>query len=284
MTDFDAIRKAFADEGFQITDAVPIADGKIHRFKKDGNDKRRSAWYIGFQNFRPKDGSPFFFFQFGNWRKEAKFQATSLEGKALSRDKNKIIKQNTEKASKQRAFEKEKLNSECKDSAAPIWTKLKADGRTPYLDRKQIKELFGARIGEAKLEGETRGDVLFIPVRDEENKLWGFQKIFDDGTKRLSFGVKIQGNFFLIGKLDGGTVYVCEGYATGASIHEATGRPVVVAFFASNLPEVCRKFTDDNEVIIAGDDDRFTPPEKGGNAAEILSISRRVRTRYFLNL
>ena len=33
---------------------------------------------------------------------------------------------------------------------------------------------------------------------------------------------------------------LCEGYATGASIHAATGRPVAVAFDCGNLVQVAR--------------------------------------------
>jgi putative DNA primase/helicase len=39
-------------------------------------------------------------------------------------------------------------------------------------------------------------------------------------------------------------VLIAEGYATAASVHEATGRPVVVAFDAHNLKPVAELFRD----------------------------------------
>ncbi len=49
------------------------------------------------------------------------------------------------------------------------------------------------------------------------------------------------GCYFSIGDVNGAVaVCICEGFATGASIHEATDYPVVVAFNAGNLGPVAR--------------------------------------------
>ena len=49
-----------------------------------------------------------------------------------------------------------------------------------------------------------------------------------------------------------------EGFATGASIHEATGLPVVVAFDAGNLATIAAGIRRDHpaaKIILAGDND-----------------------------
>jgi putative DNA primase/helicase len=70
---------------------------------------------------------------------------------------------------------------------------------------------------------------------------------------------------FPIGKPDG-LLYIAEGYATGASIHEATGYAVAVAFNAGNMVAVARtmrsKFPN-LRLILCADDDTGTPGNPG---------------------
>ncbi|MBK9986174.1 MAG: toprim domain-containing protein [Betaproteobacteria bacterium] len=65
---------------------------------------------------------------------------------------------------------------------------------------------------------------------------------------------------------------VCEGYATAASVHQATGRPTAVAFDAGNLANVAktlRKLYPAVLVVIAGDDDRATEARTGSNPGRL---------------
>src|SRR5262249_1001881 len=82
-------------------------------------------------------------------------------------------------------------------------------------------------------------DRLTVPTRDADGKLWSLQFISADGAKRFLTGGRTAGCFHIIGvPQDDKMVIVCEGYATGASIHEATGHAVVVAFTSGNLKPV----------------------------------------------
>jgi putative DNA primase/helicase len=59
---------------------------------------------------------------------------------------------------------------------------------------------------------------------------------------------------------------VCEGFATGASIHECTDHAVAVAFNAGNLEAVAvalRSKYPALKIIIAADDDHQTPGNPG---------------------
>ncbi|RTL11792.1 MAG: toprim domain-containing protein [Neisseriaceae bacterium] len=87
-----------------------------------------------------------------------------------------------------------------------------------------------------------RGDLL-IPGYDSDGKLWMFQRILPNGSKLYISGSKKSGLFHRINLGDvepnyADLIFVCEGYATGASIHKATKKPTVIAFDAGNLEPV----------------------------------------------
>lgn len=67
-------------------------------------------------------------------------------------------------------------------------------------------------------------------------------------------------------------VYICEGYATGATIHLATKKPVIVCFYAGNLLPVLEALkTICVEFIIAADNDVYKAKNTGKEAAEAIS-------------
>ena len=76
-------------------------------------------------------------------------------------------------------------------------------------------------------------------------------------------------------------VYLAEGFATAASIHMATGKPVVIAFNAGNLPKVAAKMAqilpEKAPVYIAADNDASqTGIKKAAEAAKVLGSRARV--------
>ena len=72
-----------------------------------------------------------------------------------------------------------------------------------------------------------------------KGKLSSLQFIAANGDKRFLPGGQKRGGYFIAGALNGsGYVAIVEGLATGLSIREATGWPVVVAFDAHNLHPV----------------------------------------------
>jgi putative DNA primase/helicase len=123
-----------------------------------------------------------------------------------------------------------------------------------YLKRKGV-EPHGVRL--------LYGGVV-VPVRDIDGQIHSIQFIRPDGSKRYLKGGRIKGCFHRIAG-DESRVIICEGFATGASIHEATGAMVIVALDAGNLKSVAeavRKQSPDADIVIAANDDR---KRKGGN-------------------
>lgn len=86
-------------------------------------------------------------------------------------------------------------------------------------------------------------DDLLIPGYDINGKLWMFQRILKNGSKLYISGSKKTGLFHQIGfntveQNYVGLIFISEGYATGASIYEATNQPTIIAFDAGNLEPV----------------------------------------------
>ena len=91
----------------------------------------------------------------------------------------------------------------------------------------------------------------------------------DHSTPICRPGGKVAGGYHsFTGDLpDTGRVVVVEGYATGATVHEATGLHVVVAFNAGNLLPVAKRLHEINpepRIIIAADNDRFAKCKADG--------------------
>jgi hypothetical protein len=96
-------------------------------------------------------------------------------------------------------------------------------------------------------------------------ELHSLQFIGPEGDKRFLSGGRVSGCYLLIGKPHG-TLCIVEGYATGASIREAAGCAVAVAFNAGNLLPVARTLRaklPDLRLIVCADDDSSTPGNPG---------------------
>lgn len=155
--------------------------------------------------------------------------------------------------------------------AAKEWgTARPADAEHPYLARKKVKT-HGAR--------QDRGGNLIIPACNIHGEITTRQKITVTGGKRFLPGGKKQGSFHLLHDkpIDPtGTTYLCEGFATAASVQEATGKPAICAFDAGNLlsvAEALRGRYPKLEIVICGDDDRFKATNKGREAATATALA-----------
>ena len=161
---------------------------------------------------------------------------------------------------KAREAEDARLKAEARTKAAAIWQAAQpAPDDHPYLVEKVIKP-HGLRMHE--------GD-LVVPMREGED-LHSLQFIKPDGTKLYLFGGRKRGCYCIIGELLS-PLCIAEGFATAASVHEATGHAVAVAFDAGNLLPVARSFRarfSHLHLIICADDDVNTPGNPGMTKAE----------------
>lgn len=135
------------------------------------------------------------------------------------------------------------------------------------------------RQGRGRPRLKERHRELLVPLY-ADGKLVNLQRINDDGRKRFLKGGRITGAASLVGKIAGAsTVYLCEGWATAATIHEATGCPVVAAMNAGNLMHVARRLRaalpGEVAITVAADNDRHTPGNPGIAAGRLAADTIR---------
>ncbi|MGA3182067.1 MAG: toprim domain-containing protein, partial [Verrucomicrobiota bacterium] len=126
---------------------------------------------------------------------------------------------------------------------------------------------------------EYRG-ALALPLLDASGDLHSLQFIGADGAKYFLSGGRITGCFFMLDEKPTGPLVICEGYATGASIHEATGYVTVCAMNCGNLAAVAKALREkwpEREIIIAADNDQWTEGNRG--MREAAGAARTVHAR-----
>lgn len=210
----DAIRAA----GLTPPDAIE-ADGRLHRFASNGKRRDDAGWYVFHGDGIPA-GS------FGDWRTGTMQTWRADVGRTLTPAEEAEHRARVEAMRRQREAEEARKHAEAASQAETIWRAAQpAPEDFPYLARKGI-QAHGARLYAGN---------LVIPMR-AEGGLHSLQFIGPDGGKRYHPGGRVKGCYHAIGNPEGAAVLcIAEGFATGASIHEATGYPVAVAFSASNL-------------------------------------------------
>lgn len=123
-----------------------------------------------------------------------------------------------------------------------------------YLSKKQLDSSYNAVF-------EPKTGALLIPMWISGVGLVNLQQIFSSGKKRFLKGARLKRAYSVIGDLrNAKRVLICEGWATGASLFELYGYPVIIAFNAGNLMPVgedLRSRYVKQNIVIAGDDDRL---------------------------
>ncbi|MDP1574150.1 MAG: DUF3987 domain-containing protein [Coxiellaceae bacterium] len=245
-----------------ITNETIIADGRLRRFHVQG-DKTGSK--DGFYALHCTDGV--YSGMYGSWRvnngEQINFCSKLKEDFTLEERKAHIESINKSKS----LFEEEKKHrqNEAKVTAKRIWGESKpADVSHPYLIKKQIKAF------RLRCDSDNR---LIVPLYGIDNQLHSLQFISVDGDKRFLLGGAVTGNYFPIGndKTPKDRIYIGEGVATCITIHEVTGCAVACAFNCGNLlpvAQIMRTKYPDAEVILAADNDIYTPNNPGLSKAK----------------
>ncbi len=194
---------------------------------------------------------------FGDWRTGLTQSWRADIGRELTQAEKLAYRQQIEAMRKQREIESTQRKDNAATRAADTWAAAnKATENHAYLLRKGIKP-HGAR---------QAGEALLIPMRSD-GKLHSLQYIQADGSKRFLAGGRVAGCYFSIGNPeDAKALCIVEGFATGATVHEATGYPVAVAFNAGNLLAVSKAMRErfpEITLIVCADDDYRTEGNPG---------------------
>ena len=212
-----------AEHGIVIAGNQPItADGKIHRFTVEGDKKgSKNGWYVLY-------GSKYLLGLFGCWRRNVQYKWHENHHLKLDEREKKEFHQQLKvlqlKAKQTQLERQHNAAVEC----GVLWESAKmVDSHHSYLLKKQITP-----TGIKQLK-----QTLLIPVTNHVGQLTSIQSIYPDGKKRFYPGGKIQGCWHQIGDI-GLESYLTEGWATGKSINQYTGKGVVVCFHAGNIKSV----------------------------------------------
>ncbi len=231
------------------------ADGKIVRYAiKDDKKGKVNGWFALYANMGIIAGA------FGSWKTGESHSWCSKAKKEITQAEREALAEKYKQVKAERQAEQLRVWADAAKKAASLWdkagsAKVGGDGGHPYLTAKGIKP-YGVK---------TMRDSLVVPARNAAGDMTTLQFIKPDGQKVFLTGGQITGSYFSIGK-PVGVLLICEGFATGASLFEATGYAVAVAFNAGNLKpvaEALRAKLPDITILICGDNDTGTEGNPG---------------------
>lgn len=247
-THIDHFRAAIAAAGINPPDPIED-DGALHRFSSNGKPSNKDGWYALHGDGLPA-GS------FGCWREGLTQMWCGKSDTDMTPAEREAHHQRVKALQAQRSADQVQRQHDASQTAAALWAQaVPATANHVYLARKGVQH-HGVR---------EFGERLLVPMRDMAGTLHSLQTIAPDGTKRFHAGGRIKGCYYSMGKPTG-TLVVCEGFATGASIRECTGHAVAVAFNAGNVQEVAlalRSKYPELKIIVAADDDHLTEGNPG---------------------
>lgn len=274
---------------------TPIMDGILRRVRVDGDKgAQKSGAYVGYL-----DGTPAGFIQnfksgfSSNWKYGTLDVLPYSDELIYSKKTQNLANDNTVFIQKQLQRENE-LEDEYKKTARILLDEFLAANFAAldhaYFVRKRVYKNYGLK--------QDRFGNLLIPLFDINEKFWSLQRIFANGNKMIGAllsneqkknGEKLlakkRGNFFIISDdmdlynknsaklniealLKYNKIYICEGFATAASVHEASKMPVIVGLDVGNLEFVVQDFSAkfcNINIIIAADNDAKKEKESGFN-------------------
>ena len=247
MSAAEHFRAAMHKAGLDYTGPL-YPDGRLHRIRVEG-DQTRNSWYV-LHSGPPAAGV------FGCWKRGTKETWCDRNGNLSQAERDSVHCRWQEAERERERIEKER-HAKARISAEWILKRAHPLTAHAYLAAKGVRS-----CGEVR---EYRG-ALALPLRDADGTLHSLQFIGVDGAKRFLSGGRVAGCFLTVtGKPDGPLV-ICEGYATGASIAEATGHAVVCAMNAGNLLAVStalRAKWPERDILVAADNDQWTDGNPG---------------------
>jgi putative DNA primase/helicase len=244
---------AYEEYGLLLSPQDIKADGEIHRCRVEGRTDLSGAYKLHL------DGIPAGWIYDHANGEDGKTWAYR-NGEQLSGEELEERRRAAKARQEEIAAERERAAQEAEDRSRRRWDAAEPLAEHDYLTKKHV----------AAHDLRRERDEILVPMRDINGVLRGVQRIAPDGTKMFSKGGRINGLFHRIGaeSTNDSTVVIAEGYATGASIHAATGDTVFVAFNKGNLIHVAkaaRQRWPKAKITLAADDDHATEANKGTN-------------------
>lgn len=273
-------------------------DARTQRWKVNGEGREERGW-TRLREWTSNAGNTYLVGHYGVWRGSdpgtLKIEMPKRDDNrpALSAEEIEAIRAAQREAAKRLEAERRAEALTAGRWAATVWHACAPAAEHDYLTRKNI-QAHGTRIlgsvGGLTLEGinpwswdllAAAAGALVVPMHDAKGAIVGLQFIYGRGHPRRAKierdkefwpkGMAMAGSFGVIGHLRRtGVLLIAEGFATAASLHEATGQSVVYAFSANNLAKAgkqIRKVYPGVKLLFCADDDYLTDNNPGCKAA-----------------
>ncbi len=245
---------AMYSDGFEPKGKV-IADDKWHPAYYNG-EKRVSGTYA----LKIVDNNFAIGCYFTRKDPDNKHNWCLANDKKASPAERKKINKKIESEKHRRELEQETKQRRISYLLSKVYKNLPKAASHPYLEKKNIQA--------HNIKIRAKHNELIIPLYGSDGKIWSVQKINAKGGKYLFSGGRKQGSYFPLcsSKDNLSVILVCEGFATGASIKQATNLPVIVAVDSGNLKPVLLALKikyPESKFVICADNDAFTKNPKG---------------------
>lgn len=276
-----------------VLDKALKFDASYQRWKVDGEDKERRGW-SRLSEWTGSHGGSYIVGVYGvfhgNDDGKRKIELPKRDGaQALSPEDINAIREAQKVAAAQLVKVRANEAKTAGRWAASVWSACAPCTEHEYLTRKRIQP-HGARLmgdlSGLSLPGvddsnfyrlKASAGALVVPMHDVNGNVCGIQLIYPAGHERSKKtgrskefwpqGMAMSGTFGLIGHVSrAGVMLLTEGFATAASLHEATGQSVAYAFSANNLAraaKLLRKQYESLRMLICADDDYLTDGNPG---------------------
>lgn len=257
--------------------------GKLRRCKVEGESERRGWYHL--HEMRLANGDELIVGSYGVWR-GAVNNATKVDIKKtdLSAEQRDSLRKRLTGDKRQAEALRRADAERAAAKAASAWKRCTEQGDCEYLQRKGVQG-HGVRF--------SPSGAMAVPMLDVAGKVHGLQIIRGRAPRKAPGtaqpgarkpldkefwpkGLIKKGHFHLLGMASGApVVLVAEGYATAASLFEATGLPVAVAFDAGNLAPVAAVLHaryKTARLLVCADDDKFSEGNPGVTCASAAAM------------
>ena len=234
-----------------------IPDGVLHRFKDEKG--KLSYWYN--LHIDGRAAGVFGCWKTGvsiKWKLEGDFPPLSDQDRMnyrIERHRQDLTRKAEEQAKHDKAAKK----------ALYIWEHSEPVTLHPYLTKKGIKP-HNSRLNKG---------ALVLPIYNKK-QLVSLQFVNESGEKKMLSGGLLKGSYCVLGHVETITpesiLLICEGWATGCTLHDDTGFIVFVAFSAGNLKAVAiqvREHYPSHNIIVCGDNDASSVGQLAANDAAL---------------
>ena len=235
-------------------------DEQLHRVATRLKPKGKNGWYIAYDSL----------LIMGDWQ-----TGLTETFKANGHQQTTQDKQRINQSRERNRLEAEALQRQTAIYASQTYQNASQIVVHPYLTSKGLDNAEGLKIIK---------DQLLVPLFDlATGNIENLQRIYLNGEKRFLKNGRVRGLCCPCGLLNMQSewpeqlirVFICEGYATAASVYQITQQPVLAAMNAGNLLAVgkaAKAKWPNAEIVFAGDDDYLTEQKTGTNTGRVKAL------------